>query len=150
MTPSKPSNDVVVQTTIDAPPGEIWTALTTPAALKRFFFGADVITDWTVGHPIRFRGEWKGKPYEDKGTIQVFEAPRRLSYTHWSPTSGTEDRPENYHEVAFELRPAGKGTTVVLTQSNRDRSKPVSPESRAEFEKNWTMVLAGLKKEVER
>ena len=93
-----------VQCVINAPASAVWTALTTPASLKEFFFGADVITDWTVGSAIRFRGEWRGKPYEDKGIIQGFEPGRRLSFTHWSAMSGAEDRPENYHEVTFELR----------------------------------------------
>ena len=35
----------------------IWTALTTPSTLKQFFFGADVVTDWKAGSPIRMKGE---------------------------------------------------------------------------------------------
>ena len=31
--------------------------------------------------------------YEDKGTVLAFEPERRLSYTHWSPMGGSDDRP---------------------------------------------------------
>ncbi|MDP9205735.1 MAG: SRPBCC domain-containing protein [Gemmatimonadota bacterium] len=139
-----------VQTIVNAAPAAVWKALTTVSTLKQFFFGADISTDWTVGSPIRFRGNWKGKPFEDKGDIQAFDAGKRLSFTHWSPLSGMEDRPENYHIVTFELRPAADGTEVVLTQTNQNDAEPLTPENRKEYDKNWTMVLNGLKKAVER
>lgn len=138
-----------VHTTINAPPTAVWKALTTPGTLKQFFFGSDVSTDWRVGSPVRFRGDWKGKPYEDKGDIQAFDIDRRLSFTHWSPLSNMEDRPENYHIVTFELRPANGGTEVVLTQTNQNDAEPLTAENRKDYDKNWTMVLAGLRKVVE-
>ena len=82
---------------------DIWTALTTPWALKQFFFGADVITDWKVGRPIRMKGEFKGKLYEDKGDIVTFDPPRQLSFFHCSAMSGQADTPANYHLVTFDL-----------------------------------------------
>jgi uncharacterized protein YndB with AHSA1/START domain len=138
-----------VRTTVKAPPSAVWKALTTPSTLKQFFFGSDVSTDWQVGSPIRFKGNWKGKPYEDKGNIQTFDRDKRLAFTHWSPLSGIEDRPENYHVVSFDLRPANGGTEVVLTQTNQNDAEPLTPENRQEYAKNWTMVLEGLKKAAE-
>lgn len=138
-----------VQTTIDAPPAAVWNALVTPATFKQFFFGSDVDTDWKVGSPIRFRGEWKGKPYEDKGDVKAVDPQKRLAFTHWSPLSGMPDVPENYHIVSFDLRPAGEGTEVVLTQTNQSDTEPLTEKNRAEYDKNWTMVLAGLKKAAE-
>jgi uncharacterized protein YndB with AHSA1/START domain len=49
--------------TIEAPADEVWKALTTPALIKRWFFGVDTETDWKVGSPIVHRGEYQGKPY---------------------------------------------------------------------------------------
>ena len=138
-----------VRTTVNAPPAAVWKALTTRSTLKQFFFGSDVSTDWRAGSPITFRGNWNGKPYEDKGTIQTFDAGKRLAFTHWSPLSGMEDRPENYHIVTFELRPTGAGTEVVLTQTNQNDAERLTEENRKEYAKNWTMVLDGLKKAVE-
>lgn len=138
-----------VRTTINAPPTAVWKALTNASSLKQFFFGSDIVTDWRIGSPIRFRGDWKGKPYEDKGTIQSFDVDRRLAFTHWSPLSKLEDKPENYHIVSFDLRPVNGGTEVVLTQTNQSDSEPLTPEIRKEYEKNWTMLLDGLKKVVE-
>ena len=138
-----------VRTTVKAPPSAVWKALTTPSTLKQFFFGSDVATDWRVGSPISFRGNWKGKPYEDKGNIQTFDRDQRLAFTHWSPLSGMEDTPENYHVVSFDLRSANGGTEVVLTQTNQNDAEPITPENRQEYAKNWTMVLEGLKKAAE-
>src|SRR6476469_11161343 len=138
-----------VRTTVNAPPSAVWKALTTLSTLKQFFFGSDISTDWRIGSPISFRGSWKGKPYEDKGSVQTFDRDRRLAFTHWSPLSGMEDKPENYHVVSFDLRPVNGGTEVVLTQTNQNDAEPLTPENRKEYEKNWTMVLDGLKKAVE-
>lgn len=138
-----------VSTQVNASPDEVWTALTTPSALKQFFFGADVDTTWKVGAPIFFRGDWNGKKFEDKGTIEVLEPRKRLSFTHWSALSGKPDIPENYHVVTFELSPSGGATKVTLTQDNRAGSGSVSGDSKQELESNWKMVLDGLKKAAE-
>jgi Uncharacterized conserved protein len=66
--------------TIDTPIDEVWNALTTPELIKRWFFGVDTETDWQVGSPLVHRGEWHGKPYEDKGMI-LRSSRRRPSYT---------------------------------------------------------------------
>jgi uncharacterized protein YndB with AHSA1/START domain len=138
-----------VSKTIDATSAQIWTALTVPACLKQFFFGADVESDWKIGHPIRMTGEFKGKAYEDKGEILEIDPGERLSFSHWSAMSGMADKPENYHVVSFDLSPDGKGTKVTLSQSNlRGDIKPSDLEHRAEYEKNWRTVLDGLEKVV--
>ncbi len=130
--------------TIDASAAEVWKALTTPAIIKKYFFGSEIVTDWKVGSPILYRGEWQGRAYEDKGTILKFEPEKLLVSTHWSPLAGVPDLPENYHTVAYELTPHGSSTTVVLTQDNN-----ASEEERSHSEQNWRAMLEGLKKVVE-
>lgn len=135
--------------TIAAEPNAIWKALTTPSIIKRYFFGADVESDFKVGSPIRFRGEFQGKPYEDKGEVLDVQPGRRLSMSHWSAMSGQADAPENYHVVTYELEPQGDETLVTLSQSNLLGGVKASDiRQRDEFEKNWRMVLDGLAKAV--
>src|SRR5689334_20196431 len=57
---------------------DVWKALTDPALIKKYFFGTDAESDWKKGSPVRFRGEWEGKPYEDKGTVLESDPPRKL------------------------------------------------------------------------
>ncbi len=137
-----------VKTTVDAPPAAVWNTLMTPSAFEKFFFGSKVDTDWRVGSPVTFSGEWKGKKYEDKGVIQTVDEPARLAFTHWSPLSGMADEPANYHVVSFDLTPAGSGTEVVLTQLNQNEAEPLTDKNRTEFDKMWTTVLDGLTKAV--
>ncbi len=130
--------------TINASSKKVWDALVNPQSIKQYMFGTNVVSDWHEGSPIFWRGEWQGKPYEDKGTILQFKPEQKIQYSHFSPLSGVPDRPENYHIVTVELSANGNQTHVELTQDNS-----ASEEERKESEKNWGMMLAGLKKFVE-
>jgi uncharacterized protein YndB with AHSA1/START domain len=129
--------------TLNAPATEVWDALIKPERIKRYMFGTTVVSDFKPGSPITFKGEWEGKPYEDKGVIQKVEPLRRLQYTHFSPLSGQPDVPESYHTVTIELAEQGKATKVTLSQDNNATEK-----EKTHSEKNWAMMLEGLKQEV--
>ena len=131
-------------TVIDADRETVWDALTTPETIEQYFFGSKVSTEWGVGNPITFQGEWEGETYEDKGEIQRFEPPHILEYTHWSPLAGKPDVPENYHTLTWELTDVDDGTQVTLTQDNND-----SAEGRDHSAENWTVVLTNLKELLE-
>jgi uncharacterized protein YndB with AHSA1/START domain len=131
-------DSVKVRRTIAASPDRIWQALTDAGALKRCFFGADVRTDWQIGHPITFRGSYQGNPYEDHGVLKAFEPCRTLSFTHWSPLSGKPDTPEHRHTVTIRLEARGSATQVTLVQENLDGA------SAEHLRKNWSAVLEGL------
>ncbi len=135
-----------VEKTIHAPISEVWDALTDTRKLKKFFFGAEIETDWKVGSPITMRGEWQGKPYEDKGAVLIDEPLHILSFTHFSPLLGQPDVPENYHVVTIVLDPESDGEThVELMQSNLTGGVTDSDRAhRADYEKNWSQVLEGL------
>jgi uncharacterized protein YndB with AHSA1/START domain len=130
---------------IDASPEEVWRALTSPATIREFMFGSEVRTDWKPGSPITWSGEFEGKSYEDKGEIVTVEPGRTLEVTHFSPLSGQEDKPENYHRVRYELQPVDGGRTRVgLTQDNSG-----SAEEAEHSGATWQAMLEGLKKVVE-
>ena len=138
-----------VSRTIDAPSDEVWRALTTPTTLKTYFMGSDVESDWQVGHPIRFRGEYKGKAYEDHGEIRSFEPGRRLAFSHFSPLTGAKDAPENYNLITIDLEAAGAKTRVTLTQAKlQGEPKADDLKHKDEYAQTWTTVLTGLNKAV--
>ena len=105
-------------TTIHASASKVWAALTQPNLIKQYLFGTDVISDWKVGSPITYKGEWEGKAFQDKGKILKLEPEKVLMSTHWSPRSGVPDSPENYHTVAYTLSGKGDSTDVTITQDN--------------------------------
>ena len=132
------------QCEIDAPPEKVWRALTDPQLIKKYMFGSEVRTDWKPGSPITWQGEFEGRKYMDKGEIIAVEPGRRLEITHFSPLTGQEDRPENYHRVSYELQQTDGGTSLRLTQDNSS-----SAEEAEHSAATWQMMLEGLKKVAE-
>jgi uncharacterized protein YndB with AHSA1/START domain len=131
-------------TSINAPSDQVWKALVDPKAIKQYMFGTNVVSNWHETSPIVWKGEWQGKPYEDKGVILQLKPGRIIQYSHFSPLSGLPDKPENYHIVTIELSADGNQTHVSLTQDNN-----ATEEERSDSEKNWGMMLAALKKFLE-
>jgi uncharacterized protein YndB with AHSA1/START domain len=130
--------------TIDAAIDDVWKALTTPSSIEQWFFGVQTETDWQPGSSIVHTGEWQGKPYQDKGTIVRIEPPSLLVHTHWSPTSGLPDEPDNYEEIRWELAERDGDTELTLRETNL-----ASEESKAVSEQAWTTVLSNLKQLLE-
>jgi uncharacterized protein YndB with AHSA1/START domain len=132
-------------TLVSAPAAKVWDALVDPGAIKQYMFGTIVTTEWREGGPISWQGEWQGRAYEDKGIVLQVRPERTLQYTHFSPQSGLPDTPENYHTVTVDLLPEGSQTRVSLRQDHN-----ANDQARQHSQKTWEMMLAGLKKYVER
>ena len=132
------------QVTIHAKPAEVWQALTKPELVKQYMMGADVKSDWKVGSPLTYTGEYQGKRFEEKGVIQKIEPGKLLQATHFSASSGKEDKPENYALVTWALHEVDAGTVVVVSQDHIENEKGIEG-SKA----NWKAVLKGLKQTVE-
>jgi uncharacterized protein YndB with AHSA1/START domain len=140
------SKDLVAEasTRIAASPETIWHALTDRDTIRKYMFGSNVESDWKEGSAITWQGEWEGRAYEDKGVVQKVQPERMLQYTHFSPLTGLPDKPENYHTVTIELAEDGSETGVTLRQDGN-----ATEEARDHSQKNWSMMLEGLKKVVE-
>jgi uncharacterized protein YndB with AHSA1/START domain len=132
------------ETEINASRSEVWQALTDPDQIQKYMFGSRVETDWKPGSRITWKGEYEGTTYEDKGEILEVVQERRLKVTHFSPLSGKEDAPENYHTLVYELE-ENDGTTHVSLSQDNNPSEEAAEHSRA----NWEKMLAGLKEVVE-
>jgi uncharacterized protein YndB with AHSA1/START domain len=130
--------------TIQAPAEKVWRALTEPDLIAQFMFGTKVTTDWQPGSPITYEGEWKGKPYRDKGTVLEVAPNRMLKTTHFSPLAGKEDVPENYNVVTYELTQQDGVTRVKVIQENNPDQNMVD-----ESTKTWATMLENLKSVVE-
>jgi uncharacterized protein YndB with AHSA1/START domain len=138
--------EAVSTVVIDAPKAKVWDALTSPEKVKQYMHGTNLTTDWKVGSPIAWIGEWKGKAYVDKGTVLEIEPEQLLKYTHWSPMGGSVDKPENYHTVTCELAGRAGKTTLTLTQDNNATQE----EADKMAADNWGPMLEGLKETAEK
>jgi uncharacterized protein YndB with AHSA1/START domain len=130
--------------TFNAPAAKVWEGLTDPKIVKQYFFGTDLKSDWKVGDPIIFSGEYEGHKYQDGGIILDIDPPKYLKYTYWSSMSGTEDKPGNYNNIIYELTEDKGVTTLTITQEGVKNQ-----ESAEHSEQNWKSVFEGLKKIIE-
>lgn len=130
--------------TVDAYLEEVWESLLDPAAIKQYMFGAEVESDWVAGAPITWKGEWEGQPFEDRGVLLRVEPPHILSYSHFSPSSGLADTPENHHIVTMSLDEQGGRTQITVLQDGDSSS-----EERRRSEENWSMMLESLREYLE-
>jgi hypothetical protein len=68
-----------------------------------------------------------------------------LEFSYFSPLAGVADLPENYHIVTVLLSSDGtQQTRVSFYQDNN-----LTDEARERAERNWSLMLAGLKHFVE-
>lgn len=131
------------QTVVKAPVEKVWEALTKAEIVKQYFFGSNQETDWKVGSPITFTGEYEGQSYKDKGTVLEYVPNKRLSFSYLSSWSNLPDEPNNYLQVTYQTEPVAQGTQLTITQTNYD-------EERAKHsQQSWATVIDGLKKIVE-
>ncbi|WP_413667161.1 SRPBCC family protein [Mucilaginibacter sp. Mucisp86] len=135
---------VNVQVKFKAPMARVWQGLTDPAMVKEYFFGTNLESSWRVGEPIKFSGEWNGHKYEDHGTILDIDPGTFVKYSYWSSMSGTDDKPENYANITYNLTENSGETELTITQDNVKNE-----EAKAHSEQNWTGIFEKLRKLIE-
>lgn len=135
---------VNVHVKFNAPMAKVWQGLTDPAMVKEYFFGTNLESDWRVGEPIKFSGEWNGHKYEDHGTILDIDPGTFVKYSYWSSMSGTDDKPENYANITYNLTENNGETELTVTQDNVKNK-----EAKAHSEQNWKGLFEELRKLIE-
>lgn len=106
---------------INAPPAQVWAALTTPELMQRWMVEPEteltISTDWQVGSPIVIRGTLHRMNFVNTGTVLQFDPERLLQYTHLSSLSRLQDQAESYVVITFQLT-AAEQTQLTLTLHN--------------------------------
>lgn len=96
---------------IQAPPAEVWRALTDPELTKRWYHDSAVATDWRAGGAISYR--WPDGTEVESGVISEIEPGSRLALETrfvWDDSV----RGEPAHRTVWQLEPGGAGTLVRL------------------------------------
>lgn len=131
---------------IEAPANRVWAALTQPALVKQWQYGADLTTTWTAGSPIEFRNEWNGDVFLQSGTVLDVDAPRSLRYSLFFPRPGLEDRPEDRFVMTYRLNERAGSTELTIVQDDPRESGDIDETS----DDGSNPVLQALKALVEK
>jgi uncharacterized protein YndB with AHSA1/START domain len=104
---------------------ELWTALTTPDFMKKYWFGMNFETDWKVA---------------DAGEIVEFDKPKRL-VLQWRNQFRPELHEEGYARCVMEIEQAGDVVKLTIVH---DIDKPGSKLIGA-VSIGWPKILSSLK-----
>jgi uncharacterized protein YndB with AHSA1/START domain len=115
--------------TIDAPPSEVWRALTDPELMKQWMaepvMGIEIFTDWTVGSPMIVKGHHNNVDFENKGTVLEFEPDSVLRHSHLSSVSRLPDKVENYTVIEFRLARTEENSTLLTVRASNFPSEAI-------------------------
>lgn len=120
---------------IGATPAEIWRALTHPQMTRSYYYGTDIVSDWTVGS--RWTSESGDELYLEGEIVEV-DPPHRLVQT-FRVAIGEPAAVEPSSMVTWEVTPMGDGSQLHLVHEG------IGPLTMEYTEDGWEHILAGLK-----
>jgi len=141
------ARDFISETSIviKSPVTKVWESLVNLEMAKKYFWGAEVSTDWKIGSQITFRGEFNGNKYEEKGRILQFISENLLEYSHWSSLEGIPDVLKNYRKWTFKLSKEGRNVNLSIAEDNIPTQK-----QRKRSDEFWNEVLKTIKQLLEK
>ena len=133
---SKPN--FVYVTYIRTTPEKLWSALTDPQTIKKYWFGITAECDWKPGSPWAIKFE-DGRT-ADAGEILEAVPPRRL-VIRWRNEWKPELKAEGFALCTIELEPVGAAVRLTITHTiERAESKFIQAVSGG-----WPKILSNLK-----
>jgi uncharacterized protein YndB with AHSA1/START domain len=133
----------VYQLYIRATVDEVWRAVTDPEVIEKYFHGAKVEGDYTVGG-LRTQRSPDGSEVWSRNTVLECDPPHRLVHT-WRSLYDPELAEEPESRVTWEVEEAGEGMTkLTLVHDQLDDSPKTAANVRG-----WTYILSSLKSVVE-
>lgn len=129
---------------IQATGQEVWAALVTPSIMRKYMYGAQVVSDWKEGSPIVFQGMIHGSPYEEKGVILNINPEKQIKYTHWSGLEDLPDLPENYRIWTFDLEQEDDSIKLTMTEE-----KIPSEKQKVRSDEFWQEMLFNIRRTIE-
>src|SRR3989442_15935613 len=104
MFPGDMSKNLIAKAAISikAPSTRVWDALVTPAAIKQYMFGTNVVSAWKEGSAIVWEVVGQGKALGGKGEILQPKPAATPHDTHPSPVSRHPDWPGSYPTLPIE------------------------------------------------
>lgn len=119
-------------------PERLWSALTEPEFMKKYWFGNHCESDWTVGSS--WKNVYPDGRVTDVGEILESEPPRRLVF-RWRHQDKPELSAEGDSICTMEIEPSGTAVKLSITHTiERDPSKLITAVSGG-----WPKVISNLK-----
>ncbi len=137
---------------IHVPASKVWKALTDPEETKKYMFGCEALSDWKVGSPLIWKGNFNGvELIAVKGVVKAFRPNQYLEYTVIDPNNQKiPDLPENYLTVTCELAEQNGVTTLTATQGDYHTVAEGADRYQHSVEGGgWQPILDAIKRQVE-
>lgn len=133
---------------INASRSAVWDVLTNPEQTKKYMFGCETVSDWTIGSSLEWKALYEGKEMVFvKGTIKQLIPNELLEYSTIDPNSDIDDISENYLHVIYRLNEEAGNTILTVTQG--DYSRVADGERRYQEAFNggegWNPILVQIK-----
>ena len=125
--------EIYIKTT----PQRLWEAITDAEMRRRYWFGVDVVSDWTPGSHYKATHPQSPVAIHDGENLEV-DPPRRLVQSFralWSDDA----KSEGTSRVTWEIEPVGDSCRLTVTH---DRLRDGTKE---EIYGGWPQILSGLK-----
>ena len=128
---------VVVERLLDAPVATVWTAITSPDAIRQWFCEFKDF-EATEGREFEFTAEDKGVSYLHHCKVTEVIPEQRIAYT-WRYAGHPGDS-----LVTFDLSPEGARTKVKVTHTGLETFPPLAAFAKGNFEQGWTALVGTL------
>jgi uncharacterized protein YndB with AHSA1/START domain len=125
---TKQLGEIRLERVYTQPPGRVWSALTTPELVARWWAPGDIRAE--VGHRFEMdMGKWGKQPCE----VLEVQVEQRFSYRFAEPTLNTI--------ITWELAPEGTGTRLTLIHHGFDLDSPVGRSAYEGMKPGWPGIL---------
>ena len=126
---------------IAAPAERVWSVLTDPVHVARWFAFAGADIELRPGGALRFRWREHGEFY---GVVERVERPRVFSF-RWARPAQAEPDAGNSTLVEFTLTPEGEGTRLRVVESGFEQLPEAEQEQAVrDNTSGWAGAFAGL------
>lgn len=131
---------------IMATPEKVWDALTNGEHTQKYFFGAEIRSDWTRGAKVTY---WNpNKELDISGTLLSYEAGISFTMT-WESPKDTSAR-TSPTEAEFKLTPMNGTVKLTITHRNLiDTDYSDDEDTFYGLNNGWPAIISNLKSYIE-
>ncbi len=123
----------------------LWSVLTESEYTKVYMYNCTVSSDWNIGNPIIWEGNYQGYQAYQKGEILDIQPIKLIKYSTFDPNFGLEDKPENYIHVTYLLNEKDNKTELTIINETFDGNE----ERMGHINQGWETVIEKIKEVAE-